>query len=97
MSRPARAGRRRCAVSWTRNSALSPPGSSTWPALDGTAPEPWRLRLYTVTAWQGTPENRQPQEHERLRWCALDEAQRHLSAAHAEFPRLLALAVGQRG
>ena len=59
--------------------------------IEGKAPEPWRLRLYVVSEWDGTPENRQ--EHARLRWCTLAEAQQQLVAAHADFPRLLALAM----
>lgn len=58
--------------------------------LEGAAPEPWRLRLYRVLRWQGVPRNRQ--EHAELRWCALDEAQARLGAAHPAFPRLLARA-----
>lgn len=55
--------------------------------IEGDAPEPWRLRLYVVTLWTGTPGNRQ--EHQRIEWCALAVAQARLAGAHAEFPRLL--------
>lgn len=59
--------------------------------LEGEAPEPWRLRLYRVASWSGEPANLA--EHAELRWCALDEAQALLREAHADFPRLLALAI----
>jgi 8-oxo-dGTP diphosphatase len=59
--------------------------------LEGAAPEPWRLRLYRVTNWSGEPTNLA--EHSQLRWCALEEAQALLGAAHPDFARLLALAV----
>jgi len=61
--------------------------------ISGGAPEPWRLHLYAVTAWQGEPRNRQPQEHAELGWFALAEAQERLAAAHPEFARLLAAAL----
>jgi len=59
--------------------------------LQGAAPEPWQLRLYRVANWQGEPVNLA--EHAELRWCALEEAQSLLDAAHPDFGRLLALAV----
>lgn len=54
-------------------------------------PEPWRLRLYVVPRWRGTPENRQ--EHAELRWCGLDEASGYLGGAHEDFPRLFGRAM----
>ncbi|RDZ27184.1 NUDIX domain-containing protein [Lysobacter silvisoli] len=70
-----------------------------WQALDcpeGTEPEPWRLQLYAVTAWRGEPRNARPDEHDELRWCALDEAVAHLGPAHPGFAAALAraLAIG---
>lgn len=53
-------------------------------------PEPWRMQLYVVTAWEGEPHNRRPREHAEIRWCTRVEAQQRLSAAHPEFPGLLA-------
>lgn len=32
------------------------------------------LRLYAVTAWDGTPRNPQPEEHDAIAWFGLDEA-----------------------
>jgi 8-oxo-dGTP diphosphatase len=65
--------------------------------ISGDAPEPWRLHLYVVAAWQGTPCNLAPDEHAELRWCTLAEAQQRLGAAHPDFPRLLALALASAG
>lgn len=61
--------------------------------IGGELPEPWRMRLYAVTAWRGEPRNRRPQEHAQIRWCPLAEAQQRLAAAHPQFARLLAQAV----
>ena len=60
--------------------------------LVGDVPEPWRLRLYRVALWQGTPANLA--EHAELRWCTQHEAQERLRDAHPDFPRVLALALG---
>ncbi|HEY5805329.1 MAG TPA: NUDIX domain-containing protein [Lysobacter sp.] len=59
--------------------------------IEGGAPEPWTLRLYVVDDWSGTPENRQ--EHARLEWSTLEQAQQRLGSAHPDFPRLLVLAM----
>ncbi|MFC3813406.1 NUDIX hydrolase [Lysobacter sp. GCM10012299] len=64
-------------------------------AIRGDAPQPWHLRLYVIEAWDGTPENRQ--EHSALSWSTLDQAQERLAAAHPDFPRLLAQALGGDG
>ncbi|SFK46862.1 NUDIX hydrolase [Lysobacter sp. cf310] len=57
--------------------------------IEGERPAPWRLHLYAVAQWRGEPRNRQPDEHEELRWCARDEAVACLGAAHPAFARLL--------
>ena len=57
--------------------------------LAGDAPDPWRLRLYAVTAWSGEPRNLQPHEHDELRWCSFADAEEKLGAAHSGFSRLL--------
>ncbi len=49
----------------------------------------WRLRVYAVTAWVGTPVNRQPAEHAALRWMTPDQACAYLSGAHADFGELI--------
>ena len=65
--------------------------------LAADAPDPWRLDLYVVTAWDGTPANRQPDEHAELRWCGLAEAQARLRGAHPGFAALLADALAPAG
>ena len=57
--------------------------------LEGAAPDPWRLRLFAVTAWAGQVWNRQPHAHLALRWCTRDEACERLEAAHPGFPALV--------
>ncbi|KAF1718739.1 NUDIX domain-containing protein [Pseudoxanthomonas wuyuanensis] len=73
---------------------ITPRGFSLLATLDGDQPEPWRLRLYLVTAWDGEPRNLQPREHVAIGWCSLEQAQAHLAAAHPQFPALLARAMG---
>ena len=71
------------------------PRAPEWLAtIGGDTPDPWRLQLYRVAAWEGEPHNRQTQEHCELRWCSLDEARARLGPAHPDFPRLLAQALG---
>ena len=45
------------------------------------------LHLYVVTAWEGTPHNRQPAEHAEIAWFDLDEAC-GLDLAHPSYPAL---------
>jgi 8-oxo-dGTP diphosphatase len=45
------------------------------------------VHLYAVSAWTGTPRNRQSQEHAELIWFSLDEACR-LALAHPDYPAL---------
>jgi mutator protein MutT len=45
------------------------------------------LHLYTVTAWTGSPVNRQPDEHSEIAWFSLDAACR-LDLAHPSYPAL---------
>lgn len=44
------------------------------PATDGNPDDPWTVHIYRVTAWTGTPVNRQPEEHSAMSWFSLDEA-----------------------
>ncbi len=63
-----------------------------WRAVGGIAgerPEPWRLRVFAVHAWDGEPANLQPREHAALRWCTPADAQALLAPAHAGFAALL--------
>lgn len=45
--------------------------------------------FYHVTAWKGTPINRQPEEHSTIQWFSYDEAVK-LDLAHPAYPRLFA-------
>lgn len=45
--------------------------------------------LYCVTAWTGTPINRQPEEHSAIQWFSYLEAIK-LDLAHSAYPRLFA-------
>lgn len=56
-------------------------------------PDPWRLRVFAVTAWHGEPRNLQTREHAEIRWCSLDEAKRRLGPAHPDMPALLTQAI----
>lgn len=57
--------------------------------IAGERPEPWRLRVFAVHAWDGEPTNLQPHEHAALRWCTPADAQALLVPAHAGFAALL--------
>lgn len=61
--------------------------------LDATS-ETIELRVYVVTAWEGTPHNLLPEEHDHIAWFAVEEACR-LPLAHSDYPELFrrALAV----
>src|SRR5919106_3093648 len=43
------------------------------------------LHLYLVTAWTGTPFNRQPDEHSAIGWFSLEQASQ-LPLAHPAYP-----------
>jgi len=47
------------------------------------------VHLYLVTAWDGTPFNRQPEEHSLIHWFNLEEASR-LKLADPTYPALFA-------
>jgi mutator protein MutT len=47
------------------------------------------LHLYLVTAWTGTPINRQLHEHTSIQWFSLTQAVQ-LDLAHPVYPRLFA-------
>jgi mutator protein MutT len=47
------------------------------------------LHLYLVTAWSGTPVNRQLHEHASIQWFSLAQAVQ-LDLAHPSYPRLFA-------
>jgi 8-oxo-dGTP pyrophosphatase MutT (NUDIX family) len=51
------------------------------------------VNLYCVTAWAGTPVNRQPEEHSVVQWFSYEEATR-LDLAHSSYRRLFAQCLG---
>jgi 8-oxo-dGTP diphosphatase len=51
--------------------------------------EPVIIHLYVVTAWSGTPANRQLEEHSTIGWFTLEEAE-GLPLAHPAYPMLFA-------
>ena len=65
------------------------------PDLKGGRPSDDLLiaHLYLVTAWTGTPTNRQPHEHSEIRWFTLEEAVQ-LDLADAMYPELFAKYLG---
>lgn len=54
------------------------------------------VHLYLVTAWDGTPENRQFEEHSAIGWFSLTEAEQ-LPLADASYPMLFARYLGSGG
>ena len=51
--------------------------------------------FYLVTAWDGTPANRQPQEHSEIRWFTREEAM-GLELASSEYRRIIDAALRNR-
>ena len=49
--------------------------------------DPMIVHLYLVTAWQGTPYNRQPEEHSVIHWFSLAQATQ-LDLADPIYPAL---------
>lgn len=60
--------------------------------LDGESPEPWRLRVYRVRAWTGTPQAHRAGGHVAMHWCTHHQARDRLVPAHPGFGPLLAAA-----
>lgn len=61
----------------------------TIPARNGVPAYDVIARFYCVTAWMGTPTNRQPEEHSSIQWFSYEEAIQ-LELAHPSYPRLFA-------
>ena len=61
----------------------------TYPAEQDEVQEEWTAHLYRVTAWNGTPDNRQPKEHSAIGWFSLSEAS-ELYLADPIYPTLFA-------
>jgi 8-oxo-dGTP diphosphatase len=58
-------------------------------SLPGEGADPLTLHLYLVTAWTGTPTNRQPEEHSEIGWFSAAQAEQ-LPLAHPSYPALFA-------
>ena len=63
------------------------------PERDGAPSHDLICHLYCVTAWLGTPVNRQPHEHSKIQWFPYAEAV-HLELADPVYPRLFAQCLG---
>lgn len=66
-------------------------------SYSGTVDEPaeeWTTHLFLVTAWTGTPTNRQTDEHSAIGWFSLEEATQ-LELADPIYPTLFARYLGQ--
>ena len=59
------------------------------PAQQNGPPDQLIVHLYLVKEWEGTPANRQPEEHSTIGWFSLAQA-RHLSLADPIYPMLFA-------
>jgi 8-oxo-dGTP diphosphatase len=59
------------------------------PTFDNKPPDQMTVHLYRVSAWLGTPLNRQPEEHSDIGWYSVDEATT-LPLADASYPTLFA-------
>ena len=72
-------------IHWTALEIIreSIPGRVDMPSYDLIA------HFYRVTAWMGTPINRQPEEHSIIQWFSYAEAVK-LELAHPSYPRLFA-------
>jgi 8-oxo-dGTP diphosphatase len=64
------------------------------PERDGIPSDDLICHLYRVTAWVGTPVNRQPHEHSTIEWFSYAEAIR-LDLADPVYPRLFAQCLPQ--
>src|SRR5688572_22955791 len=59
------------------------------PEQRGVEPYELYLHLYLVTAWMGTPVNRQLHEHTSIQWFSLEQAVQ-LDLAHPTYPQIFA-------
>ncbi len=59
------------------------------PEQRGVQPYQLHLHLYLVTAWSGTPVNRQYHEHASIQWFTLSQAVQ-LDLAHPTYPKIFA-------
>lgn len=67
--------------------------SLSLPARPDEPADQMTVHLYLVTAWTGTPVNRQPEEHSEIRWFTLDQAAQ-LPLADPIYPTLFQRSLG---
>ena len=60
------------------------------------AVESYEYRIYLVTAWEGTPENRQPEEHDQISWVSPAQFE-NMRLAHPAYVRLFREAIELTG
>jgi 8-oxo-dGTP diphosphatase len=72
-------------TTWTFLETLSLP----LPARGGEPADQIIVHLYLLTAWSGTPVNRQPEEHTSIDWFSLEQALQ-LELADSIYPELFA-------
>lgn len=58
-------------------------------SLAAEGSDPVTVHLYLVSAWTGTPANRQPEEHSAIGWFSLEQAA-GLELAHPAYPEIFA-------
>jgi mutator protein MutT len=58
--------------------------------------EDFRMQVWVIESWIGTPTNVAPEEHDDLTWADLDGASR-LELAHVAYPALLAQTLAEPG
>lgn len=58
-------------------------------SVQDAAQDAWTTcHFYLVTAWNGTPANRQPHEHAEIRWFQREEV-KHVALASSEYTRII--------
>lgn len=70
-------------IEWSFVDTLTTPLQSP----PGEPPDSLTVHLYVVTEWEGTPDNRQLEEHSEIGWFSLAQA-RELHLADALYPEL---------
>jgi 8-oxo-dGTP diphosphatase len=56
--------------------------------------ESYEYRIYVITAWDGTPANRQPEEHAEIRWVSSEQLN-NMPLAHPAYLDLIHRALGR--
>ena len=76
---------------------VTPTRISLLHVADDSGPvESYEYRIYLITAWEGTPENRQPEEHAEIRWASHEQIDK-LRLAHPAYLDLFRRALDMTG